>query len=191
MRSLVADLLSDFSAGLAELNVRWYLFGARAAILYGVARLTADVDVTVHLPHGVSTEALVQSVERRGFHRRFTEPGFIERTRVIPLVHTASTIPLDVVLAGPGLEDQFLERALSRSIDGVEVPVASAEDLIVMKVLAGRPKDLDDIVAIVIAQAGALDEPYVRAALRAIQDALGQSDLLPVLDAALSRAASV
>ena len=45
----LAELLTDLGRALARLGVRWYLFGAQAAILYGVARLTADVDVTVDL----------------------------------------------------------------------------------------------------------------------------------------------
>jgi hypothetical protein len=36
-------------ATLRSLRVRWYLFGAQAALLYGASRLTADVDVTVQL----------------------------------------------------------------------------------------------------------------------------------------------
>ena len=44
MRSPVADLLADLDAALTAVHVEWFLFGAQAAILYGVARLTADVD---------------------------------------------------------------------------------------------------------------------------------------------------
>jgi hypothetical protein len=182
MRSPVANLLADLATGLNELDVPWYLFGARAAILYGVARLTADVDVTIRLPQQISAEALAQRLEGHGFLRRITEPTFIERTRVVPFSHTASALPLDVVLAGPGLEDQFFERVIVRTIDGVQVPVASAEDLTVMKVLAGRPKDLEDIVGIAAAQRDTLDVAYIRATLGAIEHAIGQSDLLPVFE---------
>jgi hypothetical protein len=115
MRSPVADLLADLAAALAELDAPWYLFGARAAILHGVARLTADVDVTVRLPAAVSPSVLAQVLERRGFRQRVTDPGFLARTRVIPFVHGASSLPLDLVLAGPGLEDQFLQRAVGQS----------------------------------------------------------------------------
>lgn len=44
----LAELLAELqSVPFAALGVRWFLFGAQAAILYGVARLSADVDVTV------------------------------------------------------------------------------------------------------------------------------------------------
>ena len=60
----------------------------------------------------------------------------------------ATSLPLDLVLAGPGLEDQFFDRVIVPTIDGIRVPVASAEDMVVMKVLAARAKDVDDVVAI-------------------------------------------
>jgi hypothetical protein len=188
VRSPVADLLSDLGAGLREIAAPWYLFGARAAILHGAARLTADVDVTVRLADSTTGDMLAAALERHGFRLRVTDPHFVAVTRVMPFVHEASGLPLDVVLAGPGLEDQFFEHVAVRDLDGVGVPVASAEDVIVMKVLAGRPKDNDDVVAIVAAQGDALDERAIRQTLIALEQALAQSDLMPAFDAALVRA---
>jgi hypothetical protein len=187
MPSPVADLLADLAAGLDEAGVAWYLFGARAAILHGVVRLTADVDVTVRLSESVSSQSLVAVLERHGFRPRVTGADFVTRTRVIPFVHSETTLPLDVVLAGPGLEDRFFERVSVHTIEGVRVPVASAEDLLVMKVLAARPKDLDDVTAIAAAYGERLDVTYVRDTLRLIEEALGQGDLLPALEQALER----
>ena len=188
MASPVGDLLADLDRGLQLLGVGWYLFGARAAMFYGVARLTADVDVTVHLSGSVTTATLAETLERHEFMLRESDPAFVATTRVLPLVHRPSGLPLDIVLAGPGLEVAFLERARPHTIEGVSVPVASAEDIVVMKALAGRPKDLEDVVAIAAAQGAALDERAVRERLIAIEEALGQSDLIPALDAALKQA---
>lgn len=191
MRSPVVDLLADAASALRDAGVPWYLFGAQAAILHGAARLTADVDVTVRLPSAVTASALVEVFRRHGFDPRFDTPAFIERTRVVPLVHRRSLIPLDVVLGGPGLEDAFLERAVTRDVEGVSVPVASPEDLIVMKILAGRDKDFDDIRAVVAGQGPSLDAGYVRKTLGALEEALGQADLLPAFELALRRSNSV
>ena len=180
MRSPVVELLADLRAALESAQVPWFLFGAQAAILHGAARLTADVDVTVRLPDDFSTEALAQALERHPFQRRIDDPAFIARTRVVPFVHRPTNLPLDIVLAGPGLEDTFFERAQVRDIDGVLVPLASPEDIVIMKVLAARPKDLDDVVAIVTAYGRGLDVAHVEATLSALEAALGQSDLLPV-----------
>ncbi|MCL4814952.1 MAG: nucleotidyltransferase [Vicinamibacteraceae bacterium] len=177
MRSPFGELLADLAEALDEAGVEWYLFGAQAAALYGVARLTADVDVTVRLQASQPTEMLAGVLERHGFVRRFSDPQFMERTRVAPFVHSATTLPVDIVLAGPGLEEQFLRRAAMHEIEGVRIPLASAEDLVVMKVLAGRPKDLDDVFAIATNRAGSLDVGYIQGTLRELEQALGQSDL--------------
>jgi hypothetical protein len=65
------------------------------------------------------------------------------------------------------------------------VPIISAEDLVVTKVLAGRPKDLEDIRGILLAQSDGLDTGAVRRLLGQLESALGVSDLVPVFDGLL------
>lgn len=169
------------------LGVRWYLFGAQAAILHGVARLTADVDVTVRLGPR-STSELVAALTRAGFALRVSDiDGFVESTSVLPLVHTPSRIPVDIVLAGPGLEELFFSRIEERCIGDVRVPVASAEDIVIMKVLAGRLKDLEDVAAIAGARGAGLDIDRIRTTLRLIEAALDRSDLSGELERVLAR----
>jgi len=186
--SPLADLLTDLGRALAQLGVRWYLFGAQAAILYGVARLTADVDVTVDLA-GHSTAELVATLTTAGFEPRMPDAeAFAERTRVLPFLHRHTRIPIDIVLAGPGLEELFFSRVRERPIGPLRVPVASAEDLLIMKVLAGRPKDLDDVVAIARAHGSSLDFARVTETLRVLEKALNRGDLVVTLERALTRA---
>jgi Nucleotidyltransferase of unknown function (DUF6036) len=179
MRSPVGELLADLAAALEGAGAAWYLFGAQAAILHGAARLSADVDVTVRLPDGMSNEDLTRQIEGHNFQPRVGDPLFIERTRVIPFIHVPTAMPVDVVLAGPGIEDQFFARALVREVEEVRIRLASPEDLIVMKVLAGRPKDLEDVESIVAAYAGRLEVDYIERTLDLLERALSQSDLLP------------
>jgi hypothetical protein len=189
--SPVADVLADLGAGLQRIAAPWYLFGARAAILYGVARLTADVDVTVQLAERTTGEMLAAALARHGFTLRVSGKDFVARTRVMPFVHEATGLPLDVVLAGPGLEEQFFARVQVMDVDGVRVPVASAEDIVVMKILAGRPKDQEDIVAIAAAHGDTLNTAAIRATLGELEEALAQDDLLPTFEAGLVRARRV
>ena len=156
----------------------WYLFGAQAAIVYGVARLTADVDVTVRAPANESTATWLAVVEQHGFSRRFSDPAFTELSRVVPLVHAGTGLPVDVVLAGPGLEDELLARAVWLAVDGVRVPVVEVSDLVILKVLAGRPKDLEDVVALLRVHGAKVERARVEHVLRLLEEALGQSDLL-------------
>jgi len=188
LRSSVADVLADLAVVFAALEVEWYLFGAQAAIVYGVARLTGDVDVTVRVPDRLPMAAVAGELERCGFRPRISDPAFIDQSRILPFVHEATGLPVDMVLAGPGIEDEFIARAQRRPIDGVEVPVADVTDLIVMKVLAGRPKDIEDVVKLLRVQEGRVSLARARNILAMFEEALAQDDLLPALDQAVARA---
>jgi hypothetical protein len=188
VRSPVADLAADLSAAFDALGVEWYLFGAQAAIVYGVARLTADVDVTVRVPERISSAALAEALARRGYRLLVRDSRFLEHSRVLPFVHEPTSLGLDVVLAGPGIEDEFFSRVTRHDIDGVHVPVADVTDLVVMKVLAGRPRDQEDVAALLRIQLARIDVERARATLRLLESALAQSDLLPAFEQALARA---
>ena len=58
-------------------------------------------------------------------------------------------------------------------------PSISPEDLVVAKVLAARTKDLEDIEGVLRERLPQLDLWLIRATLRELEAALGQSDLLP------------
>ena len=183
-----ADLLAALAEALAAVGARWYLFGAQAALIWGRPRLTADVDVTVRL-EPEEPDALVRAFAQRGFRLR-VDPGddFVRRTRVLPFVFEPNGLPVDVVLAGPGLEELFLSRAVPVRVGSVTVPVISPEDLIVTKILAGRPKDIEDVRGILLERLPQLDLGTIRATLGLLEAALGQNDLRPAFEAELARA---
>ena len=115
------ELLSDLSKVLTRWG-RWYVFGAQAVIAYGVPRLSADVDVTLKLDPD-DPERFAREMQAAGFALRVEDPDFVRRTRVMPFVHLATAMPLDVVLAGSGLEDTFLDRARAVDLSGLSVPM--------------------------------------------------------------------
>jgi hypothetical protein len=185
-QTVPAELLSALSAALSELGAQWYLFGAQAAMVWGRPRLTADIDVTVRI-EPEDPERLVRTLQARGFSLRVGDADdFIRRTRVLPFLHVASGMPLDIVLAGPGLEDLFLSRARPVTMGGIVVPVISPEDLIATKILAGRPKDMEDVRGILRERLPDLDLALIRSTLAALEDALAQSDLLPAFEGELT-----
>jgi hypothetical protein len=159
----------------------WYVFGAQAVVAYGVPRLSADVDVTIRLTPDTPS-AFADAMRAGGFTLRVTDPQFVERTRVMPFVHTATGMPVDVVLAGSGLEDMFLSRVRSLDIGGTIVPMLDIEDLVIAKVLAGRPKDIDDAQALWRVHGSRLNAGRIRSVLTELEGALSQNDLRPAFD---------
>ncbi len=169
------ELLASAAPALSRWG-RWFVFGAQAMIVYGVPRLSADVDVTLALSPD-APEPFARDMETAGFALRVDDPEFVRRTRVMPFVHRSTGMPLDVVLAASGLEDEFLDRAVPADIGGVTVPLIDATDLMIAKVLAARPKDLDDARALWRIRGRTLDANRIRHTLALLEDALGQSDL--------------
>jgi hypothetical protein len=117
-----------------------------------------------------------------GFDLVVGDSEFLQRTHVMPFVHRVTGMPLDVVLATSGLEEDFLGRTRTVDIGGSPVPLITAEDLIIAKILAGRPKDLEDVRALWRTHRRDLDLARIRDTLRLLEEALTQSDLLPVLE---------
>ena len=170
-------------------GLRWYLFGAQAGALYGVVRTSADVDVTVELPAS-DVATFVAEMRAAGFTPRVPDvAGFVASTRVLPFAHDATSWPVDVVLAGPGIEETFLAGVRRIDVQGTAVPVIAPEDLIVTKVLAGRPKDLEDIRGILRQGSVIIAPARVLTLLRALEAALGQSDLIPLFERLVAEAA--
>ena len=181
MQPAALELLKALSAVLDRWG-RWYLFGAQAVVAYGVPRSSADVDVTLELAPD-APERFVRDMEARGFTLRVDDPEFVRQTRVLPFVHAATGMPLDVVLAGSGLEDEFLGRAKNTDIGGVGVPLIDVADLVIAKILAGRPKDIEDARGLWRLRGSSVDHRRVLRLLRLLEGALGQSDLVSDFEA--------
>lgn len=177
------NVLKELHVIFERFGVRWFLFGAQAQNIWGRSRLTADVDVTVEWVAGSNAE-LIKVLEDRGFKLRVQEDveEFVALSHVFPVVHLQTGIPVDVVLAQPGFEDVFMGRTKLVEFGDVQIPVVSPEDLIVMKLLAGRSQDVLDVRGILIDRMDALDLDRIRTDLHNLEESLGQSDLIRVFE---------
>lgn len=182
--SALGEALRAVAGVLDSRGCGWYVFGAQAVTVRGAPRATQDLDVTVAIDLA-DLGLLVESLQAVGLRHRYPEQAdeLLAAGAVIPLVHEAG-MEVDLVIAGSGLEQLALDRAERVAIDGVLVPVAHATDLVVMKTLAGRGKDLEDLRALLAG--GTVDVEQARDLLRQLEDALGQSDLVTALDAAVA-----
>ncbi|MBN8613995.1 MAG: nucleotidyl transferase AbiEii/AbiGii toxin family protein [Deltaproteobacteria bacterium] len=185
--SHIAETLRALREAFESLGLRWYVFGAQAAILYGSSRMTEDVDVTLD-PGRVTTKTILEALDDAGFSPRTEDIEVLAVTaRVLPIEHRGSGTPVDVVLAGPGLEEDFASRARHHSIAGETVPVAAVEDLVVMKLLAHRPHDIEDVIAVLRANRATIDLDRARVTLVELEAAIEDDSLVSRLDEALRR----
>lgn len=178
----LTEVLGALAGVLGSRGTAWYLFGAQAVALYGIPRLTVDVDATIDSTDA-EVEDLLSALTSAGFVSRVSDVrAFARETRVLPVTHVASGTPVDLVMAGPGLEKAFLARARPTDLGGVVIPVIAPEDLITTKILAGRPKDLEDVLGMLRGGGEDLDIATCRDTLRLLEEALDRSDLVSTLD---------
>ncbi len=107
---------------------------------------------------------------------------FIAETRVVPVDHVASKLPVDVVLAGPGLEEEMLERAHLHKIGRRKIPFIDTSDLVALKMLAGRPKDLEDVRALIRARVPGLSIAVARERTETLGGLVDDATLVATLD---------
>jgi hypothetical protein len=137
---------------LAEHEVDFVVVGGIAAVLYGSARQTYDLDVTYSFaPENLRRlgAALVSlGAKLRGVDEEVPfvpDAPTLRGTTILTL--TTPDGDIDLLLAPSGAPGYAELRANARALDigGVRVRVAAIDDLIAMKKAAGRPKDLADL----------------------------------------------
>jgi predicted nucleotidyltransferase len=130
-------------------EVDFVVVGGIAAVAHGSATLTGDLDIS-YAPDEANLDRLGRVLVELGAHLRgvtddvpFIPDGrTLRRTRVLTLETPAGNLDLLAQPDGAPVYDRLRERADREQIAGVEVLIASLDDLIAMKRAAGRPKDL-------------------------------------------------
>jgi hypothetical protein len=162
------------------------VIGGLAVAVRGRPRMTRDADVTVGLEPSELPRVL-EAARAAGFSPRTEEPGsFVAKTGVLPLARTSDGWEVDLIFAGSPYEHEAIARATVEDLQGVTLPVISAEDLVIHKVVAGRGRDLDDAEVILARQGARFDRPLVLEFLLGLAQAVADDDLRRRAEALLS-----
>lgn len=173
--------LDAVTSWLQTNRVAFAVIGGVAASLHGKPRVTKDVDV-VALAEDDTWLDLVDDAKQWGLRPRIPDAiEFAKVTRVLLLIHDPTRIEIDLSFGMLPFEAELVGRARLRKIRRVTFPVASAEDLLVMKALAMRPRDIADIEGI-LQSVHSLDLARVRATLAQLSAALESEDHLAAFD---------
>jgi predicted nucleotidyltransferase len=140
--------LRDLVSWLKAKRVQGLIIGGVAASILGRPRVTCDVDALVLLDEKDWGEFLSAGTEF-GFVARVTNPlDFARKAKVLLVRHEPSGIDVDVTFATLPFEKEAITNGVWVDIRGVRLPLPTAEDLIIMKAVAHRPRDLADIESI-------------------------------------------
>jgi len=167
------SLIKRVAAELDRNKIPYMIIGGQAVLLYGEPRLTKDIDITL----GVGIEELpVVKKSVRALRLSIESDNiddFVRNTMVLPAKEDKTGIRVDFVFAFSPFERQAIERAREVIFDGTPVRFASLEDIVILKIVAGRPRDIEDVRTILLKNSG-FDRRYIRSWLEEFDKALDE-----------------
>ncbi len=165
-------LLEKIALALDEAGIPYMIIGGQAVLLYGEPRLTKDIDITL----GVGLDRLADVLtlaEKAGLSPLVSPDKFTRQTMVLPCEEPATGIRVDFVFSFSPYERQALDRVRTVRIGEANVRFASLEDVVIHKIIAGRPRDLEDVRAMLLKNPS-VDLTYTRKWLQEFSEALSE-----------------
>ena len=161
---------------LEQFDNRGVIIGGIAASLLGQPRLTADLDAVILLSTN-DLPKLIEVAASEGITPRIADAeAFARKNRVLLLQHAGSGIKIDISLGILPFESEMVERGQEIALGSLRLRLPTPEDLIVMKAVAHRPKDLADIQAIAASHPD-LDQERIRFWVEQFGEALDLPEL--------------
>jgi predicted nucleotidyltransferase len=154
-----------------ERGIPYAVIGGLAVSVWGAPRSTEDIDLLAQVAR---SDELDRALLDAGFAADWRRGGPDDPIPLLLRLETASGPTIDVLCATRPWEREILTRAVQvRLPEGSAVPVVAVEDLIVLKLVAGGPRDLAD-VAELLEVVDPLPDLGARAAARGVGDLLGR-----------------
>jgi len=137
--------LADVTHVLEALERPSAIIGGIAVIAWGFSRFTADIDCAIAASSD-EVQDILSEFERGGFEARVAEPvAFAEQNLVLLLRHRKTGVELDASLAQLDFEGEALRGAVQKRFGGAKIRVPRLTDLLIYKMVAGRPRDQQDV----------------------------------------------
>lgn len=155
------EILSKLGAALQRQGLAYMIIGGQAVLLYGEPRLTRDIDITLGADIDQLEELLVVTQELTLKPIPKDPATFVKETMVFPVIEENTGIRVDFIFSYTPYENQAIRRAKSVLIKDQAVFFASPEDVIIHKIFARRPRDLEDVRTILLKNPN-LDLSYIR-----------------------------
>ncbi|MBI4612223.1 MAG: hypothetical protein HY720_01300 [Planctomycetes bacterium] len=158
-RASFRELFERFFGALEAARVEYFAYGGVAVALWADPRETQDVDVVVSIGDQ-DCSSILDTMRASNFDHSTTDASLFPIDGFIRLSHRGRHA--DLALGRTPFDRCAFERRGRATLLGREIWVASAEDLLLYKLVAYRFKDLADARAVVVRQGGKLDLEYLR-----------------------------
>ena len=140
-------------------DIRYVVVGGIATVLNGYPRLTGDIDLILDLADRTNCTEVLKRLQNLKMTPRnpvnifdFADPDkrreWVEEKGMLVFSLYSPLFPLlevDLFVKDPMPFSELFNNSRIMVVENTKIRVASLDDLIFLKKLAGRPKDLEDI----------------------------------------------
>lgn len=168
MANPVIKALWQIVHSLEEKQITYAVMGGLAVRALAIPRPTNDVDLTIEFASDELPDLLRQWESEYIQVPEIYLTGWLDRVAGMPVVKLKTpidpehSVDLDIFLSDSAFQRSLLERRIRAEVDeGQSLWIVSPEDLILLKLIANRPRDLIDVTDVIFVQ-GQLDETYLR-----------------------------
>lgn len=152
----VPEPFKSFVEPLTALQRLLDRFSARGVIIGGIAtgflgkpRFTVDLDA-MFFASTKDVPEILEMAKEEGIEPRTNQiMEFVKKSRVVLLRHSTSRTNIDISLGVLPFEEEVVARSRVYDAGILSVRLPTPEDLIIMKAIAHRPKDLIDIQTVI------------------------------------------
>lgn len=153
---------------LEESNFPYVIIGGLAVSLIGEPRITQDVDLILSIPESDIRPFMGTAIDR-GFDLNIQkELQRIKRTGTFRF--SMGFFHADVILASSDFEDSIFKRRRKIKLAGKKAYFPTPEDLIILKIVVGREKDMLDAKSILIRHKNKINRKYMEKWTQKISD---------------------
>lgn len=158
---MIEKILKRLGKQLDKAGIPYMVIGGQAVLLYGIPRLTLDIDITLGIDtdNFLSIKKICEKLRLKMLHEN--PEKFAAATKVLPVEEQKYKIRIDFIFSFTPYEKQAMERTKSVSLSGHPIKFASCEDLIIHKMFAGRAIDDEDVKNILIKNKDRIDLKYI------------------------------
>jgi hypothetical protein len=153
------------------------IIGGQAVLIYGEPRITRDIDITLGVNIDQLKKLLVAVKDLALKPIPQDVDSFVTQTMVLPTLDESTGIRVDFIFSCTPYENQAIKRSRKMLIRNQVVNFASPEDVIIHKIFAGRPRDLEDVRSIVLKNQD-IDIRYIRSWLKKFESSSDKKNLM-------------
>jgi len=160
MKILLEDVYKKVVTFLNKGKYKYLIIGGIAAGTIGEPRITADVDIDIIISRE-DVSIFLDKAKEAGFKviKEKCLDSF-ERTGIFQINY--EDFHIDFIIASTELETKAFERAKTLKLYGIKAFFPTPEDLILLKIIPGRDRDLLDAKSIVLRHKGKLNTRYLK-----------------------------